>query len=90
MMGGGNIIVRDFPPKLAIRREIQIVQFQQDLENYFRELANIKKKAFKNKVVVLYDRGCMDARAYLPTELWQAIMGRLRLTKTRRAGTRSF
>lgn len=75
MMGGGNIIVRDFPPKLAIRREVQIIKFQQTLENYFKELASIKKKTFKNKIVLLCDRGCMDARAYVPEELWQAILG---------------
>ena len=76
-MGGGNIVVRDFPPKLAIRREVQIVGLQLDIENYFRELARIKKNSFKNKILVVCDRGAMDARAYLPQELWQAVLGKL-------------
>lgn len=74
MMGGGNIVVRDFPPALAIRREVQIVEFIQTIENYFKELAEIKKHTHKGKILLLCDRGCMDARAYLPEELWQAIL----------------
>ena len=66
MCGGGDIVVSNKPFALAVQREIQIIKMQKSLENYFKELSKLGED---KKSIVLFDRGCMDARAYIDDEL---------------------
>ena len=48
---------------------------QKSLENYFKSLAYLS--SIKKDTIVVADRGCMDARAYVSSDIWQAILDQM-------------
>jgi hypothetical protein len=65
---------------LLLEFESLLVRLQLQLEETFVALADYYKKQGEN-VVVVYDRGLMDVKAYAPEDIWQGLMSEFHFTE---------
>lgn len=64
------IISSDFTESEAVRFQINLMKLQMKLEDIFTNIA----LGLDGNVVILCDRGVMDGSAYIPKEIWQALL----------------
>lgn len=65
---------------LLLEFETVLVRLQLQLEETFVALADYYKKQGDN-VVVVYDRGMMDVKAYAPEDIWQRLLQKFQVTE---------
>lgn len=65
---------------LLLEYETVLVRLQLQLEETFVALAEYYRKQGDN-VVVVYDRGMLDVKAYAPADIWQALLAEFHQTE---------
>ena len=70
LKGGANINLRDQDTGSQVEFQASLMQLQMALEDAFTEIA----ASYKEKSLVICDRGLMDGSAYIDSDLWQALL----------------
>mmetsp|Transcript_8527 Transcript_8527/g.12616 ORF Transcript_8527/g.12616 Transcript_8527/m.12616 type:complete len:453 (-) Transcript_8527:1380-2738(-) len=70
MKGGALINLESIDAAGQIEFQTNLMHLQMALEDTFTEIASSTKR----KSIILCDRGLMDGSAYIPSELWQALL----------------
>ena len=60
--------------------EVELLKFQLAREDFYNQLALNSIQA--NKIIVLYDRGCLDNHAYMKDDLWYSTLDIMDTTET--------
>ncbi|CAG9325956.1 unnamed protein product [Blepharisma stoltei] len=75
--GGAMINMSNFDDTQKIDFQLRLVKLQLALEDIFTTIAEHSG----GKAIVICDRGVMDGAAYIPQDLWQALLDEMGLTK---------
>ena len=63
----------DWSDDIVILFQINLMRLQIALENTFQTLASLQKE---KKCVILCDRGLIDGKAYMSSDLWKTMLDR--------------
>jgi hypothetical protein len=70
MVGGGMIVMGKLTREEVCKFQCQLVGIQKSMEDYFINLAVISGQPS----VILFDRGCVDPKAYMDDETFQTFI----------------
>eukprot|EP00349_Pseudokeronopsis_sp_Brazil_P008555 CAMPEP_0202961892 /NCGR_PEP_ID=MMETSP1396-20130829/5990_1 /ASSEMBLY_ACC=CAM_ASM_000872 /TAXON_ID= /ORGANISM="Pseudokeronopsis sp., Strain Brazil" /LENGTH=172 /DNA_ID=CAMNT_0049682091 /DNA_START=146 /DNA_END=664 /DNA_ORIENTATION=+ len=65
---------------LLLQYESVLVHLQLQLEDVFVELSEYYRRQGEN-VVLVYDRGMMDVKAYAPADIWESLLTQFNVTE---------
>jgi hypothetical protein len=67
--------------ELLLDYELEYTKLQASIEDTFNSIAKKSSEVNGRNSIIIYDRGILDVKAYVPNDIWSEILARLNLTE---------